>query len=425
MAEEILTEQAKDELTSLGPLDIIVGIPSYNNAPTIGNVVTAAQAGLLESFPDRKALIVNSDGGSKDGTPEVFKQASLDAHLLAVEHPVYPVHHLTTPYHGLPAKGNAFRTLFRIADLSEARALVVVDANLQGIAPGWFNPFVETILIKEFDYAAPYYKRHKYDGTLTNSIVYPLTRALYGRRIRQPIGGEFGISGRLARHLLTRNIWNTDVARYAIDIWMATTAIAENFKVCQVWMGAKSHDSRDPGPDLSAILVQIVGSVFSLMETHDSVWRNVLGSLPTPLLGDPAEAATEAVSVNTDRLLASFQQGVRDLRPVYESVFTLEQLKELEAHTSQSADSFSLPEELWVGLIYEAALAYHHRVIDREHLLKSLIPIYLGWVASFVCLTQHEDSSQADFRIEKLCLAYEQLKPYLINQWPLGVREKR
>ena len=43
-----------------------------------------------------------------------------------------------------------------------------------------------------FDYVAPYYLRHKYDGTITNSIVYPLTRTLYGHRIRQPIGGDFG-----------------------------------------------------------------------------------------------------------------------------------------------------------------------------------------------------------------------------------------
>lgn len=420
MAEEVLTDRVKEEISALAPLDIIVGIPSYNNAATIGSVVTSAQAGLLESFPDRKALIVNSDGGSKDGTVEAFKHACRDGHSLTIEHPVYPVHHLTTPYHGLPARGNAFRTLFRITELAGARALLVVDAGFHGVAPGWFNPFLDAILNKEFDYAVPLYRRHKYDGALTNCIVYPLMRALYGRRIRQPIGGEVGISGRLARHLLTRNIWNTDVARYAIDIWMATAAVAENYKVCQVRMGAKSRDLRDQSSDLSTILVQVVGSVFGLMETYDSIWRNVLGSLPTPLMGDPCEAPMDPVSVNIPRLHASFQQGVRDLRPIYEIVFTREQLSELEAHASQPLDRFSLPEELWVGLIYEAALAHHRRAMDREHLLKSLAPLYLGWVASFARQTENEDSSKADERIEKLCLAYEQLKTYLINQWPLA-----
>ena len=426
MTEDILKESVKDELSTVGPVEIIVGIPSYNNAQTIGHVVQAAQAGLLSYFPDRKALIINSDGGSKDGTPEVVKQASIDAHsLMLVSHPLYPVHRLTTPYHGLPGKGSAFRTLFRIAEVTQARALVVVDADLRSITPEWFNLLLQPVLALGFDYVAPYYKRHKYDGTITNSIVYPLTRALYGRRIRQPIGGEFGISGRLAGHFLTRDVWNTDVARYGIDIWMTTTAIAENFRVCQSYLGAKIHDPKDPGSDLSVMLVQVVGSVFSLMETYDSVWRNVLGSLPAPLLGFPFEVGLEAVPINVQRTLASFQQGVRDLLPVYERVLTSQQVRELELCAVQGVDKFVLADELWVTIICSFALAYHRRVFDREHLVKSLTPLYLGWVTSFARQTENETSAQVDGRIEKLCLVYEQLKPYVINQWPLKTGEKR
>ena len=426
MAEEILKEHVKEELSALGPVEIIVGIPSYNNAQTIGHVVKAAQAGLLNYFPDRKALIVNSDGGSKDGTPQVVEQASVDAHsLMLVSHPLYPVHRLTTPYHGLPGKGSAFRTLFRIAEVAQARALAVVDADLRSITPEWFHLLLQPLLALEFDYVAPYYKRHKYDGTITNSIVYPLTRVLYGRRIRQPIGGEFGISGRLAGHFLTRDVWNTDVARYGIDIWMTTTAIAENFKVCQSYLGAKIHDPKDPGSDLSAMLVQVVGSVFSLMETYDSVWRNVLGSLPAPLLGFPFEVGLEPVPINVQRTLASFQQGVRDLLPIYEKVLTLQQLRELEACAAQPMHQFVLEDELWVAVIYSFALAYHRRVFDREHLVRSITPLYLGWVTSFARQTENETPAQVDARIERLCLVYEQLKPYLINQWPLKTGEKR
>jgi glycosyltransferase involved in cell wall biosynthesis len=426
LAEEILKEHVTQELSVLGPMEIIVGIPSYNNAQTIGHVVKAAQAGLLNYFPDRKALIVNSDGGSKDGTPAVVEQADIDARsLMVVRHPLYPVHRLTTPYHGLPGKGSAFRTLFRIAEVTEARALAVVDADLRSITPEWFNLLLQPVLTLGFDYVAPYYKRHKYDGTITNSIVYPLTRALYGRRLRQPIGGEFGVSGRLATRFLTRDIWHSDVARYGIDIWMTTTAIAENFKVCQAYLGAKIHDAKDPGSDLSGMLVQVVGSVFSLMETYDSVWRNVLGSLPAPLFGFPFEVGLEPVPINVQRIFASFQQGVRDLLPIYEKVLTPQQITELESCAAPPVDRFVLPDELWVALIYNFALAYHRRVFDREHLVKSLTPLYLGWVTSFARQTENETPAQVDDRIEKLCLVYEQLKPYLMNQWSLKTGEKR
>src|SRR6185503_15400345 len=145
-----------------------------------------------------------------------------------------------------------------------ARACAVVDADLRSITPEWVQLLIGPILEQDYDYVAPFYLRHKYDGTITNNIVYPLTRALYGQRVRQPIGGDFGISGRLAAHYLTKDVWHTDVARFGIDIWMTTTAIAERYRICQSFLGAKIHDAKDPGSDLSAMLTQVVGAVFNL-----------------------------------------------------------------------------------------------------------------------------------------------------------------
>jgi hypothetical protein len=424
--EDILTEQLRQQLHDAGSVDIVVGIPSYNNTRTISQVVQAAHAGLLKYFPERRAVIVNSDGGSKDGTREAVLSTTVDTRaLLLVKHPLYPVHRLTTPYHGVPGKGSAFRTIFRIAELLQARACAVVDADLRSITPEWIDLLLRPLLDLEYDYVAPYYRRHKYDGTITNSIVYPLTRALYGWRVRQPIGGEFGMSGRLARHFLTRDVWHTDVARYGIDIWMTTTALAEDFKVCQSYLGAKIHDSKDPGSDLSAMLVQVVGSVLSLMETYADVWSRVQGSKPTPILGFPFEVGLEPVPINVGRMSATFRQAVRDLLPVYAQVMPAALLRDLQACAALSDERFALPDELWVTLIYSFALAYHRRALDREHLVKSLTPLYLGWVASLACQTANEAAAQVEERIERLCLVYEQMKPALITQWPLRTSEKR
>jgi hypothetical protein len=416
----------KEAVGKVGTADIVIGIPSYNNARTIGHVARAAHAGLLKYFPERKALIINSDGGSKDGTREEVEKAHLDTQqLLLVKHALHTVHRLTTPYHGLPGKGSAFRTVFRIAQLVEARACAVVDADLRSITPEWFDLLLRPVLERDFDYVAPYYKRHKYDGTITNSVIYPLTRALYGRRVRQPIGGDFGFSGRLASHYLTKDVWTTDVARYGIDIWMTTTAIAENFRVCQAYLGAKIHDAKDPGADLSAMLVQVIGSVFSLMETYEKVWPTVLGSLPTPLFGFPFEVGLEPVPINVPRMLNAFQQGCRDLRSIYEQVISPDALHRLLGLAEQPGEQFVLPDEVWVGLIYDLALAYHRRTIDREHLVKSLTPLYLGWVASFARQTKDETAAQVEERIERLSLVYEQMKPYLISHWSHRTVEKR
>jgi hypothetical protein len=424
--EERLKQQVQEKLSAMGGAEIIVGIPSYNNADTIGQVARTAQEGLQKYFPARKSLIVNSDGGSKDGTVQALDQPNLNSQMiLSVNHPLYPVHHLTTPYHGLPGRGSALQTLLRIAEFAQAKAVVLVDADSRSLTPEWFDLLLRPVLGQEFDYVAPYYKRHNFDGTMTKSIVYPLTRALYGRRVRQPIGGEFGISSRLAARFLRGEVWSTDVAQYGIDIWMTTTAIAENYRVCQSYLGAKLHSSKDPAPDLGTVLMQVVGSVFGLMETYDSVWRNVLGSLPAPLLGVPFETGLEPAPINLGPTFASFQQGVRELLPVYQSIISPLQLESLQAAAALPEGEFAISDELWVAVVYDFALGYRRRVIDREHLLRSLTPLYLGWVASFARQAENESPAQVELRIENLCLVFEQFKPYLLNQWPLQTGEKR
>ncbi len=105
----------------------------------------------------------------------------------------------------------------------DVKALVVVDSDLRSIVPEWIELLSGPILKGGYDYVAPLYSRYKYDGTITNTVTYPLTRALYGHRIRQPIGGDFGVSGDLVRHYLTLDDWDEDISKFGIDIWMTTS----------------------------------------------------------------------------------------------------------------------------------------------------------------------------------------------------------
>jgi glucosylglycerate synthase len=229
-----LRKEIQDHIQTVREADIVVGVPSYNNASTIGHVVMAVQAGLAKYFPGMKAVLINSDGGSTDGTSDVVYQTSPhDFRSILLHHRVEPVLKIAVPYHGIPGKGSAFRTIFHIAEALKAKACAVVDADLRSITPEWVELLIKPVIEMGFDYVAPLYQRHKYDGTITNSIIYPLTRSLYGKRVRQPIGGDFGLSGRLVSFLLNKDVWETDVAKYGIDIWMTTSAIANGFKVCQ------------------------------------------------------------------------------------------------------------------------------------------------------------------------------------------------
>jgi glycosyltransferase involved in cell wall biosynthesis len=418
MKKVIRTDDIKTYIKSIGNADIIVGIPSYNNASTIGHVVRAVQAGFAKYFPGKKAVLVNSDGGSTDGTMDIVQNAAIDnMQSILLPHKVNPFIKIATPYHGIPGKGSAFRRIFEIADSLGVKACAVVDSDLRSITPEWIELLIKPVMEGEFDYVAPLYQRHKYDGTITNSIVYPLTRALYGKRVRQPIGGDFGFSGRLAKFYLSEDVWETDVARYGIDIWMTTTAIANDFKVCQAYLGAKIHDPKDPGADLSAMLYQVAGSTFDLMDTYSNVWRGINDSQPVPTFGFRYDVGLEPVAVNLERMIDRFYLGVQELGFIWKEILPGSLFDFFRDLTNVSQQDFAIPDTAWVDTIYSFALATHKKTLNREHLLRSLTPLYIGRVASFVMETSDSSALEVEQKIEALCKAFENKKKALLSDW--------
>jgi hypothetical protein len=381
----VLSKEVLTQIEELREADILIGIPSFNNSKTIGHVVRAVRAGLTKYFPEMKSVLFNSDGGSTDGTMDIVKNtADENPHTMLLTNHAPAFFKITSPYPGIPGKGSAFRTLFEAADRLNVKACCVVDSDLRSITPEWVELLLKPVLQSDFDYVAPLYQRHKFDGTITNSIIYPLTRALYGQRVRQPIGGEFGFSGKLARFFLTKDVWGTDVARFGIDVWMTTTAMANNFKVCQSYLGAKIHDAKDPGTDLSAMLYQVVGSCFELMEEYHEQWRSVVGSAEIPTFGFRYAVGLEPVPVNVDRLIEKFQLGVKDLKDIWALFLPNDIISVLMKRQYDSNHPFSIPDEIWAHIIYGFANAFHKKTIHREHILRSLTPLYLGRTASFI-----------------------------------------
>lgn len=413
----IVNSDVEKKLHEIGKADVVIGIPSFNNASTIGHVIRAASAGLAKYFTDQRCVLINSDGGSTDGTPDAAMNAQMDYQTILVRYPVYPIHRIVTPYHGIPGKGSAFRTIFEIANNLGARACAVLDSDLRSITPEWVELLIRPVLSGDYDYVAPFYLRHKFDGTITNSIVYPVTRALYGKRIRQPIGGDFGFSGELARLYLSKDVWNSDVARFGIDIWMTTTAICEGFRLCEAFLGAKIHNPKDPGSDLSSMMMQVVGSLFDLMEVYQNHWSGTERSDPVPRFGFEFEAATDPVNVDVERMVIHFRQGLRDLESVWSQLIIADNMNWLRSVAADTSSTFHLPDELWVKIIYDLAASYHKRIMSPEHIIRSMTPLYMGRVASFVSENMTASAAEVEARIEDLCLRFEELKEYLIQRW--------
>ncbi|MBW2601085.1 MAG: glycosyltransferase [Deltaproteobacteria bacterium] len=399
-------------LEEIESADILVGIPCYYNENTISHVVRMVSHGLAKHYRNRRCVIFIADGGSTDDTRDVAK----DFEIKPWQEKVVSI------YRGPAGKGSAFRSIFEAAKRLKVSACMVVDSDLRSITNDWVKYLLEPILENEYEFVCPVYSRYKYDGTITNNIVYNLTRTLYGLRIRQPIGGDFAFVGELAAHYIEQDVWDTDVARYGIDVWMTTNAISNNFKICQSNLGAKIHDAKDPSESLGSMFQQVVHTLFVLMEQNEAWWKAVKGSRSVPTFGLEKFKEPEAIHVDLDRLVSEYRTGFRQFKGLYKDIFCPECFEALKKCATKAKTKFIMPEKTWVSVLYEIAATFHRWTDNRTKLVNLVTPLYLGRVASFINQTKKMSSSEAEELVEQQAQTFEDNKDYLIRVWDEGVK---
>lgn len=387
--------------------DIVVGIPCYNNEQTIAHVIRMVSHGLHDYYRDLKPVIIISDGGSTDDTRDVAK----DFQLKPWQEKIVSI------YRGAGGKGTALRMIFEAARVLGARACMVVDSDLRSITNSWVKNLLTPVLGQKYDFVAPIYNRYKYDGTITNNIVYNLCQAVYGKKVRQPIGGDFALSGHLVRYYLKQDVWDTDVARFGIDIWMTVQAITHDFSICQAHLGRKIHDAKDPSEHLGPMFRQVVSTLFSLMEETEGFWKKITGAEPVPVFGEMAGDEAEPVEVNFDKLVSSFKLGLEHFGTLWKEIFCDDSFDALRAAAAMDNAEFRLPTETWVRVLYELAGTYHNWPANRRRLVDLMTPLYYGRVASFINETRDMDSSKAEEKVECQAELFVAAKDYLVTAW--------
>jgi hypothetical protein len=150
---------------------------------------------------------------------------------------------------------------------------------LLSVRPQWIEHLGQPTIYGTADLVVPYYVRYKYDGVITNNFAYPLTRALYGINLRQPIGGDFGVSFEFSYRLLEHPFFPS---HFGIDIFMTTVAAAEGMGVQEVLLGLKLHESTtkyiDPGTHLAPMFREVVGTMLDLMMHYEDVFEKIISA---------------------------------------------------------------------------------------------------------------------------------------------------
>jgi glycosyltransferase involved in cell wall biosynthesis len=396
------------KIEQLGYADIVIGIPTYYSGGSIVHVIKTVVKGIDQYYPHLKAVIMISDGGSTDDTRDLAR---------TVDPKSYNIESIITIYRGLPGKGSGLRAVLEVAAFLQARAVAVFDSDLMSITPEWVRNFLEPVF-HGYDYVAPYYDRYKLDGTITNTIAYNLTRALYGRRIRQPIGGDFGISPPLVKHYLDQDVWATDIAKFGIDIWMTTSAIVGGFRICQAKLGAKVHEHKDPSSDLGPMFRQVVGTTFQLLDQYHDHWMKIRGSVAVPILGEFAGQGAEAFDIDQDNLIAYFKIGFNNFGGVWENIVEDRDMKIIrELAKTDKNKPFLMPIDSWVRIVYRYADAFHRTPRQRFKVLDTLTPLYYGRVGSLVNELRDKTPAEAEAHFEQNALVFETMKDHLVRLW--------
>lgn len=409
--EQPLEDFVEEEINKIKEVDIVVGIPSYNNASTIVKVIESFGEGLKKYYPGFRCLIVNSDGNSKDGTAEIVRKIKVPKGIKKI----------VTYYKGPSGKGSSFRTIFEIARRLDTKVCVVSDADTRSINPQWCYALVNPVLCLGYGYVTPYYTRDKHDATITNALVYPTTRALYGLRVRQPIGGDFSFSNGALQILTRKKYWErySYLSKFGIDIWMTTTAMNEGFRICQTVLGTKVHDVKDPGKDLAPMFIQVVGTMFDLIGCYEYRWKNVIGSNQGYIFGEFKFVEVEKIKVNFKKLLKKFYSGLDRYSRVWECIFDRDTLIEFKSSLGSSRrKKIIIPIGLWVKIVYNYACAYNFvKDGEKELVLESMLPLYFLRTASFIREAALFDDEIADAVVEGNAGVFERMKEYLISRW--------
>jgi len=360
--------------------DIAVIIPSYNEADSISHPTKIASEGLFKYFWHKKAVIINADNASPDNTKDVFLNTPTEI----------PKIYITTP-ENTPGKGWNLFNAFRKCQELGVKVIICVDADLISITPEWIKYMAYPILEKEYDYITPIYSRHKYDGTITNNICYPLIYGIFGKNIRQPIGGDFALSSRLVSHLLNQPIHKT-TNEYGIDIFMTMQAVVGDFKIGQVGLGAKIH--KPSAPKLGPMFIQVVNTALTTVTNNVHKWKNINSIEESEVFGLQELAPAQDLDVDREQIKQNAVHSFNKSRKILRTALSPQIMDQVE-QTFSSPDGPKINTNLWVDILFDIILAFS-KSEDSIKIVEAMKSLYFARVFTFMNETWNMTSAEAE-----------------------------
>jgi len=418
--ESFLADDFLRQLMSVGEVDLLVGVPTYNNASTLGQTLYSVEETLRHNFVRQRAVILNVDGGSADETRQLFLQSGegRDANHNKGLTSLRTTHRISCEYGKAPSQGLALHNIVAAADLLRAKACAVISPTTTNLTPSWVVNLLRPVYSESLDFVAPLYARTRFQGLLVRDLLYPMSRAIFGQRIREIYCEEWGFSGRLASQCLEKDVWREEAVRARPEAWMAITAISVGLKCGQSFLGPKI--APPTGTDIVEIIRQTVGNFFWCMEANQAQWLSHSNSQPVPTFGPDHELSLDGIPPSQEKIFELFRSGVSELEPILGSILSQDTHAQIKAIARSDRSQFHFLTELWVKTLYEFAASYHHAVLNRDHLVQALVPLYRGRLCSILLERADSSADAMETQSEAVCKEFERQKPYLVERWTVN-----
>lgn len=402
-----------EKIEQLGGADLVIGMLDSGQSEA-GATVAAVRESLAQLSKVTRALVVYNNGAQSSGS--ISPEVAGDNQSPAVFSLALPASgQAVTPHQSM---SHAYRGVFAVCGKLGVRACGVIASQPWASTAQWISRLVQPVLELGFDLVAPHYTRSKMEGLLNRSVLSPLCRALYGLQLQNPLGPDFGLSGTLLQGVLKQDSGARPRGQIDLVASIASTAARGGCQVSESHLGVRTQPLTD-WMNLSSLLAEVLGPIFLEMERQAAFWQSVRGSKPVPRFGSPDTVSDETVTGTADvrRMIESFQLGAQNLQDVWELVLPPTTLLELRKLARLPAEQFRLPDELWARIVYDFALGHRLRTISRDHLLRSLTPLYLGAIASYALEMESAGIAEIEAQSERVCRAFEAVKPYLVSRW--------
>jgi len=407
-----LSDETRAAIERIGTADIVMGLATARPSPSLGSVGTALRAGLEAHFAGQPAAVIHVNQAASDATATEATAALGDLRTIPVASPG-SVH----SGDGELDWGTAVRTVLTVGRMLEARVIVMLNADLSSMTGEWLRGLATPVLKEDYGLVLPIYRRYRYDGTLTQALVVPLMRSLYGRQLSHPLAEEFACSSAAADAFLKQSVWETEIREQGLEFWLPATAIEQGLTIGQAVLGPRTIATPPAPAPLGRIVGRVVGALFALAERTEGFWLDIRGSDPVVTFGVPPEPLPGGPAVDPERMQVGFVQGVRDLLPVWERILAPENLGEVLALSDRPLERFRFTDRLWTRVVYDFLLAFRARSVYRSHAAQSLGPLYLGRAASVVLETATRPPLAVLQSTARLGGMFEEEKPYLVDRW--------